>query len=328
VLRFLWDIALDGRLALQRSNWSRFKISRRAFLKAATVSVGSGALWGCADNWVVGNRVIARDIREDELVGTLFLPTGAGPFPAVITLTGADGGIEEPPALGLAQQGFAAFALATHGVRGLPRGLREIPLEYCERAIAWLRMTVRPANDFIAVRGWSRGGELALILGAMFPAVKTVLAYAPRTYVGLAAPRPDDFGDPSAPAAWTWQGKPLSFEPLPRAMMADPAHPTLEDRFGIPIERTKGSILFVSGTEDEGISQDPTIGCDRAMRRLDLFGFRYRHEHWIYPGAGHDIEGPPPFDGAAEGGGTVEGDRRAVADSWPRSIVFLRAAAS
>lgn len=301
---------------------SRIRPPRRTLLKMLAACITSTAVGACVDD-----RAVAQDIREEGLIGTLFLPSGNGPFPAVITLTGVDGGIEEPPARALAQEGFAAFALATHGVPGLPRVLRDIPLEYCEHAIDWTQRRLRPRNDFLAVRGWSRGGELALILGAMFPSVRTVLAYAPRTYVGLAAPRPDDFSDPDAPAAWTWRGKPLVFKPLSRAMMADPAHPTLEDRFGIPVERTKGPILFVSGTDDRGISEEPTIGCDRAMRRLKLFHFRYRHEHWSYRGAGHDIESPPPFEGRADGGGTVEADRRAVADSWPRSIAFLRAAA-
>jgi dienelactone hydrolase len=292
-------------------------------LKAIAASSCTGFL-GCAGQ----SRVIARDIRAQGLVGTLFLPEGSGPFPAVITLTGAGGGIEEPPAYALAREGFAAFALATHGMPGLPPRFRDIPIEYGEHAIGWLRMTVRPAGDFIGVRGWSRGGELALILGAMFPSIRAVLAYAPLTYVGLSLPRYDDARDLSTPAAWTWQGEPLAFAPLPRAMMADPRRPTLEDRFGIPIERTRGPILFVTGTEDRGLLRDPTVDCDRAMRRLDLFHFPHHHDHWSYVGAGHDIEGPPPYEGHAEGGGTVAADRRAVADSWPRSIAFLRAAVS
>lgn len=304
-------------------NGRDFRLSRRGFLRALAACAGASTV-GCATL----APIVARDIREDGLVGTLFTPGETGPHPSVITLTGAGGGIEAPPAFALAGEGFTALALATHGMPGLPPSFRDIPIEYGEHAIDWMRKTVRPAGDFIAVRGWSRGGELALILGAMFPSVRAVLAYAPETYVGLSRPRYDDARDLSTPAAWTWRGKPLAFAPLPRAMMADPRHPTLQDRFGIPIERTKGPILFVTGTDDQGLMRDPTIDCDRAMRRLGLFHFRYRHEHWSYPGAGHEIEGPPPYEGHAEGGGTVAADRRAVADSWPRSIAFLRAAVS
>lgn len=308
---------------MEQSTRSHLLLRRRSLLKSLAGSV-TAAVLGCS----TGPRVVEQSIREQGLIGTLFLPTGAGPFPAVITLTGAGGGIDEPPARALAQEGFAALALATHGLPGLPRTFREIPIEYSERAIAWLKATVRPVNGFVAVRGWSRGGELALILGAMFPSVKTVLAYAPITYVGLSVPREEGVDQSSVPVAWTWRGKPLAFAPLPRRLMSDPAHPTFEDRFGIPIERTRGPILFVTGTDDQGATQDPTIGCDRAMRRLDLFRFPYRHEHWSYEGAGHDIAGPPPFNGDIEGGGTVKANAHAVADSWPRSIAFLRAALS
>lgn len=304
-------------------SWSNLPRARRAVLKSIVGSLAAAA-FGCSS----GPRVVARDVREEGLVGTLFLPTGAGPFPAVITLTGAGGSIDEPPARALAQEGFAALALATHRAPGLPQSFREIPIEYSERAVWWLRKKVRPVNDFVAVRGWSRGGELALILGAMFSSIKAVLAYAPLTYVGLSVPRRENVDQSSVPVAWTWHGRPLAFKPLPRRMMADPNHPTFEDRFGIPIERTKGPILFVTGTDDKGLSQDPTIGCERAMRRLELFRFPYRHEHLSYEGAGHDIAGPPPFNGDVEGGGTVEANRRAVADSWPRSIAFLRSALS
>ena len=142
--------------------------------------------------------VIRRSVREMGLVGTLFTPANVGPWPAVVTLTGAGGGIDEAPARALAEEGFAAFALATHNAEGLPQALREIPVEYCERAIGWVRRNVKPDREFIAIRGWSRGGELALILGAMFSRVSAVLAYAPRTYVGLADPRAHNHGDPAA----------------------------------------------------------------------------------------------------------------------------------
>jgi len=306
-----------------------FGASRRNFLEGMALTLAAGALSACATRQYFG-----RNVDAEGLVGTLFLPVAPPPYPAVITLTGAEGGIEAEPAQGLAAAGFATLALATHNAHGLPRTVRNVPLEYCERAINWLRETVRPRNDFVAVRGWSRGAELALILGAMFPSIKTVLAYAPRGSIGLASPNFDNFSDPATPPAWTWQGKPLVFEPLPRAMFEDPDRPAPEEgRFGIPVERTAGPILFVTGTEDEGVRMDPVVSCRRMMRRLDLFHFPYRHEHWIYADAGHDIDRPPPFqghverDGALDGGGTVEGDTRAVADSWPRSIAFLREAA-
>ena len=265
-----------------------------------------------------------RFVRERGLVGTLFTPSGRRPYAAVLCLAGLGPGLWEPPARALAQEGFVALALATNNAEGLPPTIRAIPIEYCLSAIEWLRETANPARGLIAIRGHSRGAELALILGAMSPTVRAVLAYAPRTYVGLASPNPDSFDDPTTPPAWTWRGKPVHFEPLPKEMMSNPTDPTLEDRFGIPVERTAGPIVFVTGTADRLIGQDPTAACRRAMRRLDLFHFAYRHEHWSYPDAGHMIGDPPPYTGPHYGGGTEAGTRYAVSDSWSRSIAFLK----
>ncbi len=265
-----------------------------------------------------------RPVRERGLVGTLFTPSSRSPYAAVLCLAGLGPGIWEPPARALAQEGFVALALATNNAEGLPPTIRSIPMEYCQRAIQWLRETAAPARGLIAVRGHSRGAVLALVLGALFPSVRAVLAYAPRTYVGLASPAPDSFDDPATPPAWTWQGKPVRFDPLPKQYMADPAHPTLEDRFGIPVERIAGPILFVTGTADHLIGPDPTAACRRAMQRLDAFRFPYRHELWSYPDAGHMIGDPPPYTGPHYGGGTEEATHKAVADSWPKSLDFLK----
>jgi dienelactone hydrolase len=298
-------------------NLVRRTIRRSIGLASVMLSFRS-ARSACADKGVV-----RRPIREMGLVGTLFTPSDPGNWPAVITLTGAGGGIEEAPARALAEEGFSALALATHNAKGLPRRLENISLEYCQGAIEWMLQNTRPHGDFLAIRGWSRGGELALILGAMVPLVKAVLAYAPRTYVGLADPTAHNHADPAALPAWTWRGKPMVFEPLPAAMREHPEAPTWEDRFGIPVERIAGPILFVSGTMDTGICDDPVVGCRRAMRRLDLFHFSHRHEHWVYADAGHNIAGPPPFADYSSDG-TLEGTSRAVADSWPKSVEFLR----
>src|SRR5215831_7035190 len=103
-------------------------------------------------------------VRDDGLVGTLFLPSTPPPYPVVITLGGSGpGGAFTPPAILLASNGIAALALAYFGVEGLPPALVRIPLEYFDKAIRWCqsRRDLRP--NAIAVAGGSRGGELALL---------------------------------------------------------------------------------------------------------------------------------------------------------------------
>jgi len=267
-------------------------------------------------------------VREAGLVGTLLLPADGSERPAIICLTGAMGGLWEAPARALADEGFATLALATHNSPGLPDKLRLLPLDYVERAVDWMRMRCKPRHGCVALRGWSRGGELALLLASLTPSVNAVLAYAPRLYVGREHGRPNNFDDPTAVAAWTWRGQPVIGEALPRAMLDDPARQSFEDLFGIAVERINGPIMLISGQADTGLAgTTATSGCDKAVRRLARHHFAHRYEHLSYPDAGHNIAGPPPFTGQADDGGTVDGNRAAIADSWPRSLAFLREAA-
>jgi hypothetical protein len=88
---------------------------------------------------VAGPGVTRHPIRSDGIVGTLFLPPGDGPHPAVIVLNGGGGGIDEYRGAILASHGYAALNLGYSATEGLPRGLVNIPLEYFESAICgWI----------------------------------------------------------------------------------------------------------------------------------------------------------------------------------------------
>jgi hypothetical protein len=58
---------------------------------------------------------------------------------------------------------------ATSAYRVLPRGLVNIPLEYFEAAIRWMRAQSWLRDHFLAVWGESARGELALLLVPIFP---------------------------------------------------------------------------------------------------------------------------------------------------------------
>ncbi|MCA1592733.1 MAG: acyl-CoA thioesterase/BAAT N-terminal domain-containing protein [Acidobacteria bacterium] len=113
--------------------------------------------------------VRVRDVREEGLIGRVYeLPT-AGRRPAILVLTGGAGGIQNRFAPLLASHGYTVFSLAYFGVDPLPRDLREIPLEYCARAIAWLRSRPSVDGNRVGILGGSKGGELALLLASTFP---------------------------------------------------------------------------------------------------------------------------------------------------------------
>lgn len=117
--------------------------------------------------------------RDSGHVGRLFIPSGRGPHPVVIVLSGSGGGFDLDKAAVLSRHGFATFALAYFGIPPLPAWLHRIPLDYFEAALAWF--LTHPELDLqrIGVFGVSRGAELALLLGTKFPQIRAVVAYTP-----------------------------------------------------------------------------------------------------------------------------------------------------
>jgi dienelactone hydrolase len=304
---------------------------------------------------VAGPGVTRHPIRSDGIVGTLFLPPGDGPHPAVIVLGGGGGGIDEYRGAILASHGYAALNLGYFAMEGLPRGLVNIPLEYFENAIRWMRAQPWLRDRFLAVWGESRGGELALLLGATFTEINAVITWVPSGVVfwalGLAEP-----GDTRPRAAWTFRGKPLpylqennaSMEPLPVAEAGRPVafapyylsqlrDTRAVERATIPVEKTRGPILLVSATDDQMWPSSELA--DIAMRRLEAHRHPYPFRHLKYEGAGHQIYvpgGPRTVQTLrlrVEGvsgyllsmGGTPKADAAAGDNAWRSLLEFLEA---
>ena len=196
-------------------------------------------------------------VRERGLVGMAYYPPGAGPHPAMIVLPGSEGGIPGPGAHagGLASRGYVVLALAFFNAEGLPPLLQNIPLEYFETAVEWLKSQRSVDTTRIGVLGGSRGGELALLLGATFPsAFRVVVANVPSNVVwpGLS--------DDSETPAWTLNGKPVTS--VPSYFTAADQALSGRDRFlkrlkdtavvaraEIPVERIDGPVLMFSGKD-------------------------------------------------------------------------------
>jgi len=296
-------------------------------------------------------RVRQIQVREDGLRGTLFLPTGKGPWPGVIVLGGSDGGLPGSDAAFLAGKGDAALALAYFHYEDLPNSLENIPLEYFQTAIHWLQARKDIRHNNIAVLGVSRGGELALLLGATFADIHPVVAISPSSVVwgGLGTNANSD-----TQPAWTWRGKPLPFMdssdltheqwkqiipltksdplnyvPLFQAVLANTAAVA---KASIPVEKINGPVLLVSGNDDK--LWPSTQMADMVMKRLAKARHPFPDRHLAYPGAGHYIPLPNmpvstnifihPIDKVKlEMGGDPEQTEAAGADAWPRIVDFL-----
>lgn len=255
--------------------------------------------------YLVSDNVHRVALNQDGLVGAMYAPTDGEKHPVVVTFGGSEGGLlsAETDAAYLAGLGYTALGLAYFNSTGLPNSLSEIPLEYFERAMSWL--DGRPEADAtkLALMGGSRGGELALLLGATFPRVSAVVARVP-SGVLWGAPQ---FSGPEK-ASWTLEGEPLPFVPMVDAAPTSIADtdgtklwaytPTFHAALGAAtaaqidaatprVENTKGPILLIGGADDQVW---PSCAlAEYAMARLDEHKKTHEDELLCIPDAGHLI---------------------------------------
>ncbi|MBB1594350.1 acyl-CoA thioesterase/bile acid-CoA:amino acid N-acyltransferase family protein [Achromobacter sp. UMC46] len=300
--------------------------------------------------------VTRHDVREEGLVGTLYLPAGSKPgsHPAVMILNGSGGGINEPRAALYASRGYAAFALAYFKAPGLSDYISNTPLEYFQTGLRWLRKKVQPKHDFVAISGQSRGGELVLLLGATFPKeVSAVVAYVPGAVVHSGQNACDPkigregptwlLGGKPIPHVWennrtaTWA--PFDEGPSPhrheKAILTALQDPDAVARARIRVEDIEGPVMLLSGTDDG--SWPSSLYSKMVQDKLVDVKHPYPVEWLDYENGGHSILFPyvpttqlvyahPVSGKISTSGGNPKDNARADQESWEGVKTFLDAA--
>lgn len=296
------------------------------------------------------------EVREEGLVGTLYLPAGSAPgsHPAVMILNGSGGGINEPRAALYASRGYAAFALAYFKAPGLSDYISNTPLEYFQTGLRWLRKKVQPKHDFVAISGQSRGGELVLLLGATFPKeVSAVVAYVPGAVVHSGQNACDPkigregptwlLGGKPIPHVWennrtaTWA--PFDEGPAPhrheKAILTALQDPDAVARARIRVEDIEGPVMLLSGTDDG--SWPSSLYSKMVQDKLVEVQHPYPVKWLDYENGGHSILFPyvpttqlvyahPVSGKISTSGGNPKDNARADQESWEGVTSFLDAA--
>ena len=317
---------------------------------------GGRELAACDVERTFGGETVLRRVADGRgLAGDLFFPVAGGPHPGVMVVSGSDGGQLDHAASLLAAHGYAVLSLGYFGVEDRPAGLHHIDLEYFEQALDWMAVQPEVKGDRIIVIGLSRGGELALQLGSMFPRIAGVVAGSPCgiRQAGITK-RNSDFTKP----AWMYGGTALPYVParfnlrrflqfysvfvFRRPLRLRPVFERLLRKHDlvaaatIHVERIKGPVLLLSGSGDELWPSERFA--DLVMARLGDEERPYADEHLRYAGAGHFMCFPyalpslPPMTRMSpvpvftmDFGGTPAANAASARDSWPEILRFLAA---
>lgn len=215
----------------------------------------------------------------------------------MLVLIGSHGGIElaKDIAVELLPAGCNIMAIGYWKLPGLSDTLTGIELVYFEKIFHWLRDFLPAETKKLGIYGWSKGGELALLLASRYPILSLVVGAAPSfcLYNGL-----DGNHMPLDEATWVYNGIPLPYfsthsysdgetyhnlvekdgvEMVTHRYMVALARPIPEETI-IPVEQIQGAVLLLSSKNDE--IWPANDACNRIMKRLDANKFPYPHEHF------------------------------------------------
>jgi dienelactone hydrolase len=288
--------------------------------------------------------IVFEKIRENDITANFYYPSNKNNLPAVIVVTGSEGGISTPDIIAgvLASLGYAALALAYFDFTGLSPILEEIPLEYVENAIKWLSNHKAVDSERLAMMGTSKGAELTLLSASFFPKIKTIIAASP-SHVIFQSSNPKEDAQPRS--SWTYKGKALPFVPF---IITENFYKQFESGFPehleylslyedsltdkervqkaiIEVEKINGPVLLISGSDDRVW---PSTGmAEKVMDRLESFKFTHTYRHLNYEGSGHTVARPGYMPWPTPyyvKGGLPEINGQSQVDIWNNVLEFLK----
>jgi hypothetical protein len=290
---------------------------------------------------------IHRQLITDGFVGEFFY--SEKPENKTILWLGGSGSNLEINALicaPLASHGFNVLSVPFFGEKGLPTRLSRVPVEFFEKAIAWLENHPLTAGKDVQVLGMSKGAEAALILASRNPQIKRMVVWAPHAYCfnGIAYKNE---------SSWTYQGQELPFiriknrwvisEMLACMVQNKPFRYTTVFKKSLALAQNKAAarirvediqadLLMVTGT-DCGM-WNTYEGSLEIMETLRECGYPHSYELVVYEDAGEPYLVPYVVPAGINTmklaprlvlttGGTVKGNAHARADAWEKAIAFF-----
>ncbi len=270
------------------------------------------------------------EVKGEGFVADFYCKAGSTNKTAILYFGGSEGGRPDNhlPEV-FAEQGYPVLAVAYFKEKGLPETLQMIPLEYCDKAIAWMKQNKNISQGGIVVVGASKGAELALLLASKRPELKGVIALSPSSVAWDGLPK--EFWPPNPRSSWSDGGKPVPFVPYDFSKgfaSGDPlaiykfyqqslAQTDAVEKATIKVEQIHGPVLLAAGHDDQ-LWPSEDMG-DSICARLKEKGFKYKYELLKYKDAGHTLNEYFML------GGTPEGNKQARLDLTGKMFAFLKA---
>ncbi|XP_076153332.1 peroxisomal succinyl-coenzyme A thioesterase-like [Alosa pseudoharengus] len=283
------------------------------------------------ERWYLTPGVQRVDIGDRGVKGTLFIPPGPGPFPAVLDMWGAVGGLVEYRAALLASHGFVALALEYLGAD--KERTSDVETGYFKTAYKLLQTHPQVCADRVAVLGLCFGTSVTLTLAAYSKVVQ------PRCCVCISGSHVHPV---NKPLIEVFQ---VMMQNMTKARIDENNHvvwrdvilpiPTEPD-LKVDVGRIKCPMLIVIGQDDQNwATVESTEDIEQMMERA---GNRHLLTVLSYPDAGHLIE--PPYTPHVRfsnfitqhnmekvlmlWGGQTKPHAHAQEDSWEKILLFLQ----
>ncbi|XP_023279354.1 bile acid-CoA:amino acid N-acyltransferase-like [Seriola lalandi dorsalis] len=242
------------------------------------------------ERWYTAPGVKRIKIRQNGIVGTLFLPPGPGPFPAMLDLWGMGGALVEYRSALFASRGYASLSIAYIGHKELPGPQNRINVgaSYFNSAFDLLRDHRQVCADRVGIIGLSFGVYLALRIATETGAKPSCLICI-NGPIGSAIRLSDADGRTEnfegQQKYWTYndQGH-VSFRDI-----SLPANLPPESK--VKLENLACPLMYIVGEDDLSASSIENANLiEETLRAADKSQLFTRLS---YPGAGHLIE--PPY---------------------------------
>ncbi|XP_067680427.1 bile acid-CoA:amino acid N-acyltransferase-like [Haliotis asinina] len=260
-------------------------------------------------------------IKTGRIRGTLFIPSGDGPFPAVLDMFGGTGGLFEFRAALLASRGFLTFALAYLGYDGLTNDFDELEYGYFQEAAEWLSQHAQAVPGGIGVVGTSLGGGIANMLASFCLKVKAAVTvngtmFAPLKDQGLNRQGIKGYVPKLIPIDDVYHSSTFDFNN--------------DDVPVLPIWRHGVKVLSIIAGDDVAVP----LSVHKEVEMKIPKDKRHVIQTVFYPGAGHLIEPPytplcracylnEQFEILMLWGGETEKHAVAQEDSWKKILEHL-----